>query len=239
MNLIEIKTNDKNEQLVSARELYKKLEVTERFNSWFSRMLKYGFIEDEDFTSVKDFTVVNNGAKKEIDDYILKLDTAKQICMLQRSEIGTKIRKYFIEVEKAWNNPEMVLSRALQVANRNIITYKEEIKKLETKIEEDKHKVAFAETVSKSDDTILIREFAKLLSNSGIEIGERRLYKWLRDNGYIVKKGTEPTQKAINMGLFKVSERVISTGDKSIVSLTTRVTGKGQTFLSEKLMKVI
>lgn len=98
--LIKVTQNEKGEQLISARELHKKLGITERFNSWFERMLKYGFIENVDFTSVKDFTVVNNGAKKEIDEYILKLDTAKQICMLQRNELGTKFRLYFIECEK-------------------------------------------------------------------------------------------------------------------------------------------
>lgn len=100
MELIKITTNEQNEQLVSARELHAKLEITERFNNWFERMLKYGFVENVDFTSVKSFTVVNNGAKKEIDEYILTLDTAKQICMLQRNELGTKFRMYFIECEK-------------------------------------------------------------------------------------------------------------------------------------------
>lgn len=99
MELIKI-TQQNGEQLVSARELHAKLEITERFNSWFERMLKYGFVENVDFTSVKSFTVVNNGAKKEIDEYILTLDTAKQICMLQRNELGTKFRMYFIECEK-------------------------------------------------------------------------------------------------------------------------------------------
>ena len=65
MELIKI-TQQNGEQLVSARELHKKLEITERFNSWFGRMLKYGFIENVDFTSVKRFTVVNNGAKKKL-----------------------------------------------------------------------------------------------------------------------------------------------------------------------------
>lgn len=85
---------------VSARELHEKLEVTERFNSWFERMLTYGFIKEVDFTSVKSFAVVNNGAKKPIDEYYLSLDMAKEICMIQRSDIGRRFRQYFIECEK-------------------------------------------------------------------------------------------------------------------------------------------
>lgn len=85
---------------VSARELHEKLEVTERFNSWFERMLTYGFTKEVDFTSVKSFTVVNNGAKKPIDEYYLSLDMAKEICMIQRSDIGRRFRQYFIECEK-------------------------------------------------------------------------------------------------------------------------------------------
>lgn len=114
MELIKI-TQQNGEQLVSARELHAKLEITERFNSWFERMLKYGFVENVDFTSVKSFTVVNNGAKKEIDEYILTLDTAKQICMLQRNELGTKFRMYFIECEKKLksNQPEITEEQKL------------------------------------------------------------------------------------------------------------------------------
>ena len=96
---------------VSARTLHEKLEVTERFNSWFERMLKYGFEENVDFTSVKTFTVVHNGAKKEINEYHISLDMAKEICMLQRSEIGKRFRKYFIECEKKLNNKPVLISQ--------------------------------------------------------------------------------------------------------------------------------
>lgn len=74
-----------NKQVVSARELYKGLQITDRFNRWFDSLLKYGFQENQDFTSVKTSTLVNNGAEREIDDYIISLDMAKQICMLQIS----------------------------------------------------------------------------------------------------------------------------------------------------------
>lgn len=115
----ELKINDKDGiQTVSARELYKGLEITDRFNRWFESLLKYGFIENEDFTSVKVFTLVNNGAERELNDYAISLDMAKQICMLQRSEQGKRYRQYLINLEKAWNDPVMVMKRALEYANK-------------------------------------------------------------------------------------------------------------------------
>lgn len=123
--LITIKQNETGEQLVSARELHKKLEISERFNNWFERMLKYGFIENIDYTGCKIF---NTQAKQELDEYILKLDMAKQICMLQRSELGTQFRIYFIECEK----------RLKEVAQPKLPkTYLEALKEL-VKIEEEK-----------------------------------------------------------------------------------------------------
>lgn len=93
-----IKIDDKG--LVSARDLYEFLGATERFNSWFERYCKYGFEEGTDYTSVKSFTVVNNGAKKEIDDYAMTVEMAKEFSMLQKTEKGSQARKYFIACEK-------------------------------------------------------------------------------------------------------------------------------------------
>ena len=98
-DLIKISINENNEQTVSGRELHQFLELTERYSSWFKRMLQYGFIEDVDFTSVKSFTVVNNGAKKEIDEHLLKISKAKELSMLQRNEKCKQARLYFIKFE--------------------------------------------------------------------------------------------------------------------------------------------
>lgn len=175
LELIKV-TQQNGEQLVSARELHKKLEVTERFNSWFERMLKYGFIENVDFTSVKSFTVVNNGAKKEIDEYILKLDMAKQICMLQRNELGTKFRMYFIECEKQLKQQFKVpttFKEALQLALEQ-----QEI------IEKQAPKVEYYDTVLQSDKLVTTTEIAKDLGMSAVT-----LHSILHDLGIIYKKG--------------------------------------------------
>ena len=147
--LLKINTDNSERITVSARNLYQFLEATERFNSWFERMKQYGLIEGEDFISVKSFTVVNNGAHKEIDDYQLTLDTAKQIAMLQRNEKGTQARKYFIQIENEWNSPERVMARALTIANKTIAA-------LEIENKEMKPKALFADAVASSKTSILI-----------------------------------------------------------------------------------
>ena len=252
MELIKVTQNDNGEQFVSARELHKKLEITERFSSWFDRMLKYGFIENVDFTSVKSFTVVNNGAKKEIDEYILKLDMAKQISMLQRNELGTKFRMYFIECEKKLkqiydNSKEKLLLDIIKSESevqRAVALNKYEIeyvKPLEIKIEQDKHKVVLAESIANSEDLILVRELAKILKQNKIETGEQRLFSWLRENGFLIKKhGTDynmPTQKSINLGIMRVVESTKTTSEKTIICKTTKITPKGQTYFINKFLR--
>ena len=86
---------------VSARELHTWLGASERFANWIERQFQYGFIENQDFTSVKSLTLVNNGAKREIEDFALTIDCAKQISMVQKSDKGSQARQYFIDCEKA------------------------------------------------------------------------------------------------------------------------------------------
>lgn len=112
-NLIPV-NYDSEQPTVSARDLHTGLEITDRFSRWFERMSAYGFSEGNDFTSVKSSTLVNNGAEREIIDYQISVDMAKQICMIQRSEKGRLYRQYFLDLEKAWNTPEQVFSRALK-----------------------------------------------------------------------------------------------------------------------------
>ena len=118
------------EPTVSARDLHAGLEITDRFSRWFERMSAYGFAEGNDFTSVKTSTLVNNGAEREITDYQISVDMAKQICMIQRSEKGRQYRQYFLDLEKAWNTPEQVFARALKMADQTIAKLKNSVKSL-------------------------------------------------------------------------------------------------------------
>ena len=232
--LLKIDTSDAERITVSARDLYEFLEATERFNSWFDRMKQYGLVENIDYTTVKKLTEVpNNGGVqiRELDDYQLTIDTAKQIAMLQRNEKGTQARKYFIQVENAWNSPEKVMARALEIAHKTIAT-------LEIENKEMKPKALFADAVAQSDTSILVYDLAKLICQNGVKIGGNRLWTWLRDNGYIFKHSCEPTQKSMEMKLFEVIERTVQrSGHDPKVTRTTRVTGKGQVYFINKVLQ--
>lgn len=106
-------------------------------------------------------------------------------------------------------------------------------------VDEDKPKVVFADSVTASSATILIGDLAKIMKQNGVDIGQKRLFEWLRNNGYLIKSGSSrnmPTQKAANMGLFFVKESSMANPDGSVrVTKTTKVTGKGQIYFINKL----
>lgn len=118
--LIKVKVNKNNEQVVSGRDLHEFLEINTPYVKWFNRMLEYGFEENIDYLMVDKNVHRADGTimpQKEI-NHILKMDMAKEICMIQRTEKGRKARRYFIEVEKAWNDPQKVLERANNIQKR-------------------------------------------------------------------------------------------------------------------------
>jgi phage anti-repressor protein len=113
-----ISINYDNEKLsVSGRDLHEALKVETRYNDWFSRMCGYGFIAGTDFYS---FLSKSDGGRPST-DHAISIAMAKELCMLQRSEMGRKFRHYFISVEEAWNSPEKIMERALQIAHRRAI----------------------------------------------------------------------------------------------------------------------
>ena len=219
---------------LSARELHKELNIAGRFSRWFEQMSEYGFEENVDYTSVQNCTEVqNNGGiqVRELQDYQITLDMAKEIAMLKRNEKGKQIRKKLIELEKAWNSPEKVMARALDIAHKTIAN-------LQIENEEMKPKAIFADAVATSDTSILIGDLAKLIKQNGTDIGQKRLFERMRNDGYLIKKGTSknmPTQMAMKKELFEVKERVISNPDGSTrITRTTKVTGKGQIYFINK-----
>lgn len=224
---------------VSARVLHTGLEISRRFSVWFETNSQ-GFVENEDYTSVLSGTVVNNGAHREIQDYSLSVDMAKHICLMSRTEKGKQIRQYFIDLEKAWNTPEQIMARALKVADRRIELLKQDNAVLAQNVERMRPKEVFADAVAASHTSILIGELAKLLKQNGVETGQRRLFSWLRNHGYLIKSGSSrnmPTQKSMELGLFEIKETTISNPDGSIrISRTTKVTGRGQQYFINKLI---
>lgn len=215
---------------VSARDLHDFLEVKTAYKDWFPRMCEYGFTEGEDFCS---FLSESTGGRPA-QDAVLTIDMAKELCMIQRNEKGKQARQYFLQIEKDWNSPEKVMARALQIAG-------DKLKRLESKVEADVPKVLFADAVSASKTSILVGELAKLLKQNGVDIGQHRLFRWMRENGYLIRRnGTDfnmPTQKSMDLGLFTVKETAITHSDGTVtVSKTTKVTGKGQQYFIQKFL---
>lgn len=240
-----LKINYEAEQpTVSARDLHEALEINTRFNDWFSRMAEYGFENGVDFNLLKNEKVRlegNREVKRDIMDYQISVDMAKQICMIQRSEKGKQYRQYFIDLEKAWNTPEQVMARALKLADRTIDNLKEDNKKLIEDNERMRPKEIFADAVSASNSSILIGDLAKLLRQNGVDTGQKRLFEQLRNEGYLMKTGSSrnmPKQKYVENGFFQIKETVISNPDGSVrMTKTTKVTGKGQQYFLNKYLK--
>lgn len=239
-----LKINYETEQpTVSARELYEGLEIKTAFKDWFPRMAAYGFEENQDFILVAQKRATNNPKNPvaTYNDYQISVDMAKQICMIQRSEKGKLYRQYFIDLEKAWNTPEQVMARALKLADKTIDTLKEENKKLIEDKERMRPKEIFADAVSASTRSILIGDLAKLLRQNGVDIGQKRLFEYLRNHGYLIKrKGSDwnmPTQKSMNMELFEIKESTHIDGNGcNIVTRTPKATGKAQIYFVNKFV---
>ncbi len=226
-----IKINYETEQpTVSARDLHEKLNIGTAFKDWFPRMCEYGFEEGKDFCSKLSETSAKGGRPSK--DADISIDMAKQICMIQRTPEGKKIRQYFIDLEKAWNTPELIFARALKMAEAELQRVKADNQYLLADNERMKPKEIFADAVAASHTSILIGDLAKLLKQNGVETGQKRLFGWLREHGYLIKrKGTDwntPTQKAMDRKLFEVKETVVNNPDGSVrINRTTKVTGKG------------
>ena len=231
--LITVNLNDNQEPVVSGRQLHEALGVKTEYRKWFGRMTEYGFEENHDFVRVTQ-KCPTPGGLQDMTDHIIKLDMAKEIAMIQRTDKGKEVRQYFIQVEKDFNSPEKIMARALKIADNKI-------HKLEAQMEADKPKVLFANAVSASQTSILIGDFAKLLRQNGLEIGQNRLFIWLRENEFLInRKGDSwnmPTQRSMDRGLFEIKERTHHEPNGTIrISKTTKITGKGQVYFMEKLL---
>lgn len=231
--LIKVDTNENLEPVVSGRELHEILEVQSNYTTWFERMKEYGFVENVDFTvCFPNLESESRGGQNKI-DHIIKMDMAKEICMLQRTERGKLARQYFIQVEKDYNSPEKIMARALQIAQKEISSLKIECASM-------KPKALFADAVSASHTSILIGELAKLIKQNGVDIGQKRLFDWLRDNGFLMKSGSSknmPTQRAMEQQLFEIKESsYINAEGVTVVTKTTKVTGKGQIYFTNKFL---
>lgn len=195
-----IKVNyDNDRPLVSARELYEFLEPKSRYNDWFDRMCEYGFSENIDFYSEKS---KSSGGRPAI-NHQLSIEMAKEICMLQRNEKGKQARQYFIQLEKAWNSPEMVMKRALDFANKKA----EELLAANAKLAVSNQIMQpKADYFDELVDRNLLTNFRETAAQLGIKQNE--FIRFLLEKKYVYrdKKGKLMPYADKNNGLFEIKE---------------------------------
>ena len=255
------------EKVVYGRELQEKLHISKKYVDWMDSMISYGFSKEEDYEEFweKDSVPQMGKAFKSPQqaaalgyskNHLLKFDMAKHIAMMQRTPEGKTIRQKLIDLEEEQSEPEnnqvdveqlinnpdfgIKLLTTIKEEREKNKTLKQEIEKKDNRINEMRPKEIFADSVSGSESLILVRDLAKLICQNGVDIGERRLYKWMRENKYITKtsKPPMPTQEAMEMGLFHVVERtVIDANGNTRICRTTMITGKGQQYFINKFVR--
>ena len=189
--LIKIEINEDGEQLVSARELHKFLEVKTKFKDWFPRMCEYGFIENKDYIAMAQKRATAQGNETTYMDYLMKISMAKELSMIQRNAKGKEAREYFIKCEEAWNSDEIIMARAIKIQNRKIIEYRKQIEDLEysnqikdQQIAEFKPIKDYVDTILSSPDALAISQIAADYGMTGAELN-----KVLHEKGVIKKIG--------------------------------------------------
>lgn len=239
-------------QTVSARDLYDVISSdggtkgTERFSKWFERYCSYGFIENVDFsTPYKKVRVQiegNREVQREVEDYDLSVDMAKQICMLQRTEKGKEIRQYLLDLEKAWNTPEQVFARALKMAEKTIESLKtvneglaSEINVKNQLIGEMKPKADYMDKILKNPGLVTITQISKDYGMSAQEMNQK-----LHDLGIQFKQSGQWLlyRQFHSMG-YTHSETVdiMRANGMPDVKMNTKWTQKGRLFLYNELKK--
>ena len=246
--LIKITTNESGNQVVSARELHKFLEVETRFNDWISRMMNYGFVENVDYQVLLKNEYNLSGGRPST-DYALTLDTAKEISMIQRSEKGKQARQYFIECEKRLKEvvsnqqPALPLKNQLQLdilnsaGDENQVLYalleyeKQYVKPLELENEAMKPKAEFYDIVADSTDTFTMNEVAKNVNIKGL--GRNKMFAFLRYHK-ILMLNNDPYQKYVDAGYFRsIQSTWIDKSNGRHVYFKTVVFQKGIEFIAK------
>ena len=196
--LIRIDVNENQEPVISGRALHSFLEVATPYDKWFPRMVEYGFTDGLDFST---FLSESTGGRPAT-DHAIRLDMAKEIAMIQRTEKGKQARQYFIQIEKDYNSPEKIMARALQIAEKELSNLRLENKVQEQQIAELKPKASYYDLVLQCKDLLSMTEIAKdygmsakgmnkLLHDLGVQYKQSGiwfLYSKYQSNGYTQTK---------------------------------------------------
>lgn len=221
--LIQVNYDNTDCPTVSGRELHEALKVKTAYKDWFPRMCEYGFTEGEDFNPLKNEQVREEGNRqvtRQITDHAITIPMAKELCMLQRTEKGSFFRKYFIRVEEAWNSPEMVMKRALEIANRRVKDLQISVASLTVDNEIMRPKAEYFDELVDRNLLTNIRDTAKEL-----KVKQSEFVKFLIDKKYLYRDKSGkllPYAKHADSGLFELKEFVNEkTGFHSTQTLIT------------------
>lgn len=212
---------------VNARELHKVLESKRDFSTWIKKKLDdTQAMENEDFVCFHKKVEANNATMIE---YIISLDTAKEIAMLERNQKGKQVRKYFIECEKELQNQnKLTLPRTYKEALLELVRAEEEKERLLLKAKEDAPKIQCFNELMDSKNAISFANFSKIIG-----IGEIKLFAMCREAG-ILMSNNKPYQKHIDAEHFRVVEKTFNKGNYKTSYSQTLITPKGQAYLTKK-----
>lgn len=220
---------DNDRPTVSGRELHEKLEIATQYTKWFERMAEYGFTEKEDYIAISQKRLTAQGNETTFTDHQLTLEMAKQICMIQRTEVGKRYREYFLEIEKMWNSPEYVMARAVKMSDRKIALLSGQLAEANKQIEEAKPKIEYYDTITSSEGLTSIRETAKLFDVKEKDFKALLLATYLYRDAH---KRMMPRAEYMNENAaFAVCETVITTPVGSRTTVYTKITPRGRQLL--------
>lgn len=229
---LEIKQNENLEPVISGRQLHEFLEIETPYKKWFDRMVEYGFTENVDY-GLMDKIVQNPEGGRPAQDHLLKLDMAKELSMIQRTEKGKQARQYFIEVEKEFNSPEKIMARALQVANRELNTLKLTNNMQLQQIKELKPKADYTDKILKSKSLVLTSQIAKDYGMSAQELNKHlnRLKVQYKMNNQWLLYGKHHDKGYTSSETFEYEDK----NGNTQTNMTTKWTQKGRLFLYDLL----
>lgn len=228
-NLITITVNEKQEPVVSGRQLHEALGVKTPYDKWFPRMAEYGFTENEDFST---FLSESTGGRRAA-DHVIKLDMAKEIAMIQRTDKGKEVRQYFIQVEKEFNNPVIQMARSLKWADGQMKLMSGQIEKLELELAEAQKQARYLDIIIESKGSVRVTQIAadygmsaKMFNKTLHELGIQRNVngQWILYKKYMGQNYTDSAT-------FDYQDK----DGQNKMNMTTTWTQKGRLFLYEIL----
>ncbi|PCK69246.1 phage antirepressor KilAC domain-containing protein [Paenibacillus larvae] len=229
--LIPTHSNENGNLLVSGRDLHEFLEVGTRYNDWFKRMVEYGFVENVDYIEVTQKRVTSHGREHDMVDHHIKIEMAKEISMIQRNDKGKQARQYFLDLERKWNSPEMVIKRAHEYLEQKVAALTTDKLVLTQQVNELQPKASYYDMVLQNKSLLSVSKIAKDYGMSAIAFNQK-----LHELGVQFKQGDIWLlyAKYQDKGYTQTTTHVID-AEKSKVN--TKWTQKGRLFIYDLLKK--